>query len=419
MNSKKTYLVFALLYFPLIWIASPRSCHSWDTWCFSTWTKHINQYGLGHAYWSPTDYPPIIQYLLWIFSWFMESDRNIEMNIHNIKVFSYIFHIVGGYFILRALLRENISPQQAFTGTLCYVLNFAVLYNAYAWNQVDIILGVLVFIAVIFAVWEKPFTSLILLVIGLNFKVQALIYIPVLGLIVLPQLLLSGGWKKFALALLCLAGTQVAILLPFNFDTLHRIWEITVDSFGKFAVISARAYNIWPLFMEGDLMKRSDKEIVFGLTYNAWGLIMFLAASFMAMWPLLKVTFLSFKTGVLQKLTTTQLMLIGALIPILFFYLNTQMHDRYSHPTFLFLVTYAVLARRPFPVVFISIAYFLNLEKELNYLNWSNYEVFIFNEKLVSCFYLVSILMLYYDLYFLKRIRQPIPIQPQEPAFAG
>jgi len=96
-------------------------------------------------------------------------------------------------------------------------------------------------------------------------------------------------------------------------------------------------------------------------------------------------------------LDMAHILLVGALIPLLFFFFNIQMPERYSHPAFLFIIAYSFLCKRYFLYVIFSIAYFLNLEKILLTFDL-NYGTFIFGERFIAGLYLITIILLFREL---------------------
>jgi len=59
--------------------------------------------------------------------------------------------------------------------------------------------------------------------------------------------------------------------------------------------------------------------------------------------------------------------LTAALIGLIFFFFNTQMHERYSHYAFIFITVYAFSKRHYIPYILFSIAYLLNLDAVLEW----------------------------------------------------
>jgi hypothetical protein len=91
------------------------------------------------------------------------------------------------------------------------------------------------------------------------------------------------------------------------------------------------------------------------------------------------------------------ILLVGALIPLLFFFFNTQIHERYSHPAFLFIIAFSFLRKRYFLYIIFSIAYFLNLEKALRAFDL-HYSTFIFGNRFIAGLYLITIIVLFREL---------------------
>lgn len=405
------YAVFSLLFIILCWFVVTRECHEWDMYCFTEWANHIQKYGLGNVYSSWTDYLPLFHHVLNFFVSFHDTPGEIKSNIHLLKLISLAFHLLTGCFVILFCLRVGMDRETAAFRNMYYVLNAAVLYNALVWNQMDIPLTCFVFISVYCAATGRPVLSLIALLLGLNFKLQAIIFIPVIGLLVLPQLFSRGTFKRLGLALALLAVTEVLILIPFILTgQVARIPGVIYESVDKYPVVSIYAFNFWNLVVPGDLFKTPDTLEAAGISYKTWGLLMFLAASTVVMFPLLRTTWLSLKKGIFIQLPLTKLLLICGLIPLVFFYFNTQMHERYSHPALAFVITYCIITSRPLPGILSSVAYLLNLEAETRYMALPNYGTAVFDPRFVSGLYLITIVMLVVRLYRAEPDRNAIEV---------
>jgi len=99
----------------------------------------------------------------------------------------------------------------------------------------------------------------------------------------------------------------------------------------------------------------------------------------------------------------TEFMLSGAVVALAFFFFNTQMHERYSHPALLFTAAYCFLTLRYVPFVLLSVAYFLSLENILRYMDLPTYGTLIFDTRFIAGLYLATILLLFYDVIKLWR----------------
>ena len=296
--------------------------------------------------------------------------------------------------------RENESWDSALLNTLYYLVNIAVLYNVIIWSQVDIILTCFVFISVYFAIHHKALLSVVFLVVALNFKLHAVIFFPVIGLLLLPDMVQSFSFKKSVISILVVFVLQFLIVLPFILGgSIQNLPGVITGSVGKFSVISAYAFNLWHLLLKGDLANLPDTVVAFGLTYNTWGLLLFFTSSFIALFPFLKQVYVSLKTKKALQLPIETILITCALIPVLFFYFNTQMHERYSHPALVFLITYGILQKKPLLPVIASVAYFLNLEAELKFLALPKYSTLIFDSRFISVLWLMTMLGLYLQLY--------------------
>jgi hypothetical protein len=75
------------------------------------------------------------------------------------------------------------------------------------------------------------------------------------------------------------------------------------------------------------------------------------------------------------------------------------MHERYSHPSLAFLITWCILQKRPILGIMASVAYFLNLEAELKFLQLPHYGTLIFDPEFISVLWLLVIAGLYVNLY--------------------
>ncbi|MFO7722130.1 MAG: hypothetical protein R6V49_02805, partial [Bacteroidales bacterium] len=198
---------------------------------------------------------------------------------------------------------------------------------------------------------------------------------------------------------------QFIILLPIMLaGDLPRIWKVLSESIGYFPKISMNAYNIWTFLVQGNLMQLSDEALFWGITYRNWGLLMFFATGAASLlWivnPLFKNIFRRKNFLVSQR----DVLITGSLIPLLFFFLNTQMHERYSHSALIFLAAYALMYNRIILLVVGSIAVFLNLEGAYRALELSNYHTLIFQPQFVASLFLLVIVWLFADLYRVPKV---------------
>ena len=404
-KNRKFFAVYLLIFTTYI-IILPKTGHGWDNYCWTEWTKHIFTNGLGNAYKSRTDYLPLYQYFLYLFGLTQGSVENIERNIYLLKIITLTFDFIGGLYLIK-LIKERINNSyEWFFYSMFFFLNIAVFYNTLIWGQVDGILATFLFISIYYALKEKVLPSILFFVLAINLKLQAIIFLPIVGLMLLPLFIKEFNLKNILKWFLSIISLQVLILLPFIIrGDFQRIIDVVTNSFGKYPVISMNAYNVWFWFFKGDLTQLPDNGLFMGVTYKHLGLLLFFASSFIALWPLLKVTYNKLVRKSLEVLSIEKILLISALIPLLFFFFNTQMHERYSHPALIFVITYSILSKNFLPSIIICIAYLLNMEDVLHFLQLDNYLTFIFKRHFIAIIYFIGILLLYFRLFNLKLIR--------------
>jgi Gpi18-like mannosyltransferase len=401
-NLNHLYVYVSLLIFTVIYILLPTGCHEGDTSCWIAWSKYVFNNGLGNIYNSTSDYLPLYHYFLKLYAKICGSKELIVSNIHYLKLYSLFFHIITGYFLVLWLKKVNDNDYVIIFKSLFFLLNIGILYNGIVWGQVDSILAGLLFISCYFSIKKNILLALIFYVLSINFKLHAIVYFPLLGLLLLPMMIKNFSVKNVFKWIGIPITLQLFILTPFIISgTFDKLLEVVFGSVDRFSVVSCNAFNIWEFLIieKTDLMELSDQITFAGLSYKNWGLLMFVTTSAIALFPLGKETFYSIFQRKEFKFSSNDFILICAIIPLVFFYFNTQMHERYSHPGIVFLAAYAIKTHKLKYLYLGSIAYFLNLEKVLMFLNLQTYDTFIFNRMFISFLFLALILFLFYELY--------------------
>ncbi len=179
-------------------------------------------------------------------------------------------------------------------------------------------------------------------------------------------------------------------------DLVSRVIFSAVD---RYPVVSMNAYNFWNLVLPGQLMQVLDSTLFMGWTYKSWGLLLFFALSLVALFPLIKQVITSIRNRSVITLPMSKIMLTCALIALLFFYFNTQMHERYAHPALIFLIVAAILTKRPLWAILGCFAYLFNMEDVLRALSFQNHGILLFSKDFVSGLYLITIIGLFAELY--------------------
>ncbi len=401
-NFLKMKIGFLVYYIPillLLIVLTPNTGHGWDCYCWAEWCKYQTQHGISNTYRGWTDYLPLYHYILNLYGKIAGNIEEIQSHIYRLKYITYLFEF-GSTLILFFILKNQFKDFfKSLFYSLFYLLNFAILYNSAVWGQVDGIMTFFVFASIISAYYNKTILSILLFVLAVNMKLQAIFFVPLL-LYVLALHYERKQLVKLGIGLFCAILLQFLIISPFYFNgDFDKFWHVIENSIGKFPHITMNAYNFWALLVDSKNFFDSDALDFWGLSYKSWGLMLFLSTSFMALIiPLIRV----YKKLIHGKSTTislNEILLLGALIPLLFFFFNTQMHERYSHPAFIFITVYSLLNRKIHLLIISSIAYFLNLEDVLQAFNTQNYSTLIYTPFFIATLYLLTIVLLFIELY--------------------
>ena len=388
----------------------PEKSHGGDMGHWERWAGFIKMegfpfiydYGTIYSTIFPCNYPPIVLYFLKIFSLCFSDMEQITEHMKYFKIIPLLFDFISAALIFLLIKRDRKTSWLP----LLLLLSPAFLYNSYCWGQVDGILTAFIAIALILAVRQKWMLAIIFYIIAINTKMQAIVFLPVFALAIFPSIL---SWKKLGTALLLALSTQVLILAPFilfgTVDTWYQVMGSLVDQYQN---VSLNAFNFWYLLLDGNgpLYTKDYQELWFGIDHKTWGLLFFFVFSFFALWPML----LKSIRYAFQKITPDssfkELVFLSAFLCILgFFFFNTQMHERYSHPAMLMAFLYGILNKNYWIYGITSIAYFLNMERTLRYFEIS-YHTFIFEHRFIAALFLVAILIGLWQLYKKHSISQ-------------
>jgi len=392
-----------LLYVPfviLLIIIKPKDGFGLDLWSWSEWAKFSFTEGLSNIYKSGTDYLPLYQYILFFFGKIQGSIEAIADNIHKLKTFTIFFELGTTLMLFKILEDKFKDTYKAVLFSLFYFLNIAVLYNSVIWGQVDGIVTFFIFGSVIFGYRKKLFLSLLFFILAINMKLQAIIFLPVIGILLLPAVFDKSQMKKLIYFIVGVGIVQFLIFFPFICaGDFSKLWNVVTGSVGKYPVVSIHAYNMWYFFID-DPRNTSDTYAFLGITYKNWGLILFFITSFFALLHFIKPFVLKVFKKIDIEYSRKKVIISCALIPLLFFFFNTQMHERYSYYALIFLATYAMLYNRPLVFILGSLAYFLNMDDCLHFFLKSH--PFFLIPCFIACIYLLVIILLFIDLYNIR-----------------
>ena len=376
--------LYAYFFIMLVLIA-PRGGFTDDINYWINWCRYGYEFGLSNIYQlENNNYNPLLHYFLAAYAFLAGNSDNISHYMPFFKAFPLLFDFAGAL-VAVSFVKDR---SQRFALSLLLLFNAGYLYNTLIWGQVDSIFTCFVMIAVAMALRKKLALSVVFYLLALNAKVQVIIFLPPLLLLLLPAL--RSDKKRLVIALLAGIAFELAFLSPFiwggEHNDLGRIIAINFNSVDFAPVVSMSAYNFWFLTLKEDWLSAMPDNLVFrGLTYKHWGLLLFCFTSFLALLPVFLLAVRNFLSGKHFNFSEYPVILLSfGLIPILFCFFNTQMHERYWHAAILFLAAYGFLTKYYWPYLIGSVAYLLNMEAVLRFLNFKNYQILLFKPEFVA-----------------------------------
>lgn len=392
------FLSFILLFIAFCFVV-PDS--GYDKYFWISWSKAIAEKGIGSIYSNPeVNNFPLVIYLLKVYTLFLSPDTIDVFSINYLKCFALVFDFATLAVVVSLLKKNNIN----LLWCLVFLLNPAFWYNTVIWGQVDSIHTFFVFVSVLFAINKKPLPALIFMLLAVNTKLQAVVFFPLLLMIVFntERTEKPKSRTEIILAFFALAGIQIALFLPFiiSGNLVQTVHSLINSSLDFYPTVSRNAYNLWYFFF-AEPLNTSDK-MTFLLPLKLWGIILFVSFY-------VAVLFLFMKS----KKGLAEIFIVFALISLGFFFFNTQMHERYVHQVVLFAGLYAIFSKRYYIFIISSTAYLLNLEAVMHMFSYFDDEVFgfvvnykswfVFNPVFISLLFLSAIVIGIIDLRKLSR----------------
>jgi Gpi18-like mannosyltransferase len=367
--------------------------------CWEPWALYIHQNGLKNAYGSDTDYMPVYQYILWAYVKISGTDKTIIENLRYISCATLLFDFLGLWYVAKWIDKK----AAYFAVLLISILNLGYSYNTIIWGQIDGILSALVFISVYYAYKGNNLWAAVWLVLAFNLKIQTIIILPVWGLLFLNNIIANRSWKNIVLPVIAAAIVQVVLIIPFTLGNygVRKIIYVIIHSFNKYHSVAVIEANIWHWLVPGNLLYTDDTKVwIAGLTYKQVGLALFFTSSFFALLPVILLIIKRWKTDNKRNLINKELIWVtSAMVYLLFYFFNTEIHERYCQPAFIFITAYTFFTGDFITYILFSLMYFLTLEYSMHHLRLENYETFIFDFRFLSSITALIIIMLAGKIY--------------------
>lgn len=332
--------------------------HKTDINCFTAWGYSLATRGFKTFYNPETgmpDYPPGYMYIIGLMSklalitghGIKDANGNYDLvYVFFIKLPSIIADLAASYLVFK-LARNRLKFTPALLLMAIVAFSPLMIYISAGWGQIDQILAVLIFAAILLLNFNKPILCGVFYGLAILMKPQALMVGPLMalayGFYVFDKGFFRASnlenpdklWKRLLKTGIAVAAACLMIIitaLPFStkempwYDLIYRKYLGTATSY-KFA--SVNAYNIYTLF--GKNWTPIDRTAIFGLNYGQVGTIGMVISVVTG--------------GVLYVLGTTgkrrnpgALFIATAYTFVALFTLGHYMHERYLFPMLLMLV---------------------------------------------------------------------------------
>jgi len=335
------------------------------------------------------NYPPLMAYSLWLFAKGFGSAAALQQNLYFYKLFPLAFDFAAAVLVVKWAG----DRRREIIYLLLLIANPVYLFESYTWGQIDSIYCALLFFTLYAMIRDRPITALLLYTLAFNFKIQALLYAPLFGLVLLWKINNPWPLRRVATALVATALLQMAIVLPFLLaGDARQMFDILKSPINYYRSISMNAYNFWQYFYGLNSLKTEDTvKLLGGISAQHIGLGLFFGFSLLVLGPIVVRIVQANQKRTILAWSEENLWLMCSLIPLGFFFFCTQMHERYSQPAILFLAVYSFRTRRYWLLVLMFLAYGLNMEYVFENELYPRYWQIIFDSRLVATIYAILI----------------------------
>lgn len=312
---------------------------------YLAWSRHLATRGFDDFYqtWHVV-YAPAYMYLLWL-SGIMAQVFSLSPRGHEflIKLWLVLFDLLGGV-LLYLTARDDGRRRLGVVLGAVYALNPAIVFNSSVWGQFESVAATTLFAAVYFFQRRRTVTGVILFAMAVLIKPQSAMLAPV----VLFLFLKDFSLRNLGLALAGVAGTYLAVVLPFSAGRpIYWVIPHFLASGGDYPYATANAFNLWTL-LGGQTVP--DHLPFWGLSYAAWGLIFLAAATAVVIWFLLR-----------QPVASGGVYYAAYFLAFAVFMLGTRMHERYLFPALIFLTAALLWEKKLWgPLAILSLCHFAN-----------------------------------------------------------
>lgn len=400
----KKIFAFLLLYYVFIISITPLASQADISWDFIRWISTMVHDGVHTIYKNPMiNYPPISLYTMYSYGMLLKVlEIKLEDALYSFKDFVFLFDLGMLYIVIKIMERFKIEMYKI----IFFVFNIAFLYNTVFWGQIDSIYTFFVLASVYCALTKRSLWSVALYVCALFSKPQAVIFFPVIVMLLLPYV-----YKNRTLlykAPLVALGTLILIFYPFIVNgTALDYLTIIKKTTDYFPYVAFGAFNLWGLIF--GIARSShihDSGMLMGLAFRTWGTIFFALAAFVVLQPLYRVVRPKFDSLKHYSIHDWKIVFLSlSLLTTAFFFFNTEMHERYVHSAIVFSGIFGLLSGRYALYIIVSLAYIANMTAIFSALAFNPSK--IIKPELAAVLFAVALGYGIYELYH-KRHQAPL-----------
>lgn len=294
-----------------------------DTRLFFRWINKIHLYGPfdSYRYIPDLDYPPLIIYFFWFYSWLLAPFGLINsLPVFKICLASCSVAISLVIWLLikvkqptRNVTSVKLEASALKVAQVLGIFSTGLLFNPVVWGQVDVIVGLMVLIGFWLVYVPRPLLAGGWLGLLLIFKPQAWLLLPLLSILLLKK----AGWKRgiaagvagliFCLLLSILAFGSVTFFLKFWLQP-----SLAGTATAEAATGSLQAFNV--LWLLGFNTMPATAQI----TWFGFGII-----------ALVEVLVLA--RTIWGRATQAEVSLGAAIVMVVFFLFAIKMRERYLY----------------------------------------------------------------------------------------
>ena len=404
-NLKLLYLFLFLIGITVIYFGNLPKGFLWDVNSYSVWTMYIKEFGIQNAYINRVDYPPTAVYFFGAISFFYGNASDILLNHTLLKQITLLFTFLNGFYIYKIVHELNPNKNNRLL-SFFWILNPAILFNGIFWGQLDEIMVFFMLTSVFYLVKKQPLTSLLLLFLGLNFKVQFVIFLPIFCFLFLFSMPKKQILDRQTLAkLLVFFGLVFIFYLPFYLNHQFYYFKKVLGFVDTFPKVTVGAYNLWYLLIENSSSTPDNVMLYNIISCKNIGYILFFGITLIASirliyWVLIKKISIDYN----------EIFISLAIHFYSFFFMLTQMHERYIHlflPICLILVGY----RNKLILILyltVTISYFFNMHSVYSVSYPSEIVSLNIDPILISQLYLISFLLLI--IIWMRKVKQSLKV---------